>query len=266
MKTSNRLILAFLVVTIGVFVGLNGVLHDKYRKGEFVSADQLRSEDFVRYPIGKPRVISFDGTIWVNLIPADSFALELPRVNVDPDAGMFDYGPKVTLKGSEFAGKALGYEEKGDSLLVRGNTTVAVHRAFSPWYYRRGIPQVNLYAPSFDDIVLNNGQLCLRGLSTGGGPSARLTVHNSTLWIGMQYETRRYDHSENFDSLAITSTNSVLVLNASANIRLVNLSQKDSSVVTDQYSGLKAATIGSSTDSRVDLTGDHLSKSKITVQ
>jgi len=234
MKTSNRLILAFVVVSIALFVGIHWVLLGKYRNGEFVDTNVLRSENFIRYPIGKPKVISFNGTVWVNLIPADSFALELPTANVDPDAGMFDYGPRLRLINSKFEGKALGYEIKGDSLLVRGSIGFTIHRAFSPWYYRMRLPQVNLYAPSFDNIVLDHGQMCLRGVSSGAGRTAHLIVNNSTLWLGMQYETQRYDAPENFDSLAITSTNSIIVLNSSANIRLLQADIRDSSTITDQ--------------------------------
>lgn len=266
MKTSNRLILGFVVVSIGLFVGLHWVLYGKYRKGEFVTDNQLRTEDFVQYKITKPKVVSFNGTIWVNLIPSDSFALELPKVNVDPDAGIFDYGPRVNLKGPKFEGKALGYEIKGDSLIVTGNTTITVHRPFSPWYYRRQVLQVNLYAPSFDDVVVNNGQLCLRGMSSGAGRSAHLTIRNSTLWLGMQYETWRHDVPENFDSVSINAANTFIVLNTSANIRLLNADIRDSSLLSDEYSGLKEAIIGVSPNSRLQLVGDHWAKSKITVQ
>ena len=266
MKTSNKMILGFIVVTILAFLGVHAILYNKYRKGEFVAEGKLHSEDFVRYPVAKPRVVSFDGTMWVNLIPADSFALELPRVNIDPDAGMFEYGPAVKQKMAGFEGKALGYAVRGDTLVVTGNTTTTVHRPFSAWYYRRRIPQVNLYAPSFENIILNNGQLCLRGMSSGGGRSARLTVDNSTLWIGMQYESQRRDVPENFDSLDVISMNSIIVLNSSAQIRLLRASLRDSSIITDQYSGVKESIIGTSADSRVDLVGDHLAKSKITMQ
>jgi hypothetical protein len=266
MKTSNRLIIGFVIVSFALFVGVHWVLLGKYRKGEFISSEKVRNEEYIRYPIGKPRVISFDGTVWVNLIPADSFALELPRNNEDPDKGMFDYGPQVNLKGTKFEGKALGYQIKGDSLLVKGNTTIAIHRAFSPWFYRTRTPQVNLYAPSFADIILINGQLCLRGASSGTGRSAHLTVVNSTLWLGMQYETWRHDYPENFDSIDITSKNSFIVLNSPANIRMLRATITDSSLISDEYSGLQQAIIGTSTHSRVQLTGEHTAKSKITVQ
>lgn len=265
MRTSNKLLLGFVLLVFGTFLAIHGVLYGKYRKADFITDQQLRTEEFIRYAISKPRVISFDGTIWVNLIPADSFALELPRINKDPDAGMFDYGPRVNLKEARQINKALTYHEKDDTLFVSGNTAIPVHRPFSPWYYRRQIPQVNYYAPSFDNILLNNGQLCLRGKKSGYSPAAHLIIRNSTLWIGMQYETIRHDLPENFDSLDITSINSSIVLNGPARINHVNADLKDSSVITDQYSSLNFIDITSSPGSRIDLTGDSWKKSRIII-
>jgi hypothetical protein len=266
MKTSNKLLLGFVLLSFGTFLAVHGALYGKYRNGEFVGTEQLRSEEFIRYPIAKPRVISFDGTVWVNLIPADSFALELPRVNKDPDEGMFDDGPKVRVKEIGSGDNALVYEQKNDTLFVRGNTKVTIHRPWAAHYYRRGVPIVNLYAPSFDKILLNNGQLCLRGMAPFGKAPTHLTVSNSTLWIGMQYENVRRDLTESFDSLDIGCTNSIVVLNSAANINYLSAQLKDSSVITDQYSILKNATITTSPDSRVDISGSNLKNSRIITQ
>src|SRR5258708_21436326 len=99
MKTSNKLIWAFVLVCFLASAAIHGVLYSEYRQGHFVTAEQMHAEGFVKValPAPTPRVLSFESTIWVNLIPAGSFALDLPRINKDPCAGLFETAPGVTL-------------------------------------------------------------------------------------------------------------------------------------------------------------------------
>src|ERR1700743_145188 len=98
MRTSNRLILAFIVFVFASFLAVQGTLHHQYVKGDFVPQEKLWQENFLNHPLPKPRVIVFEGTIWVNLIPADSFLLAMPRVNRDPDEGLFRSEPIAKSK------------------------------------------------------------------------------------------------------------------------------------------------------------------------
>jgi hypothetical protein len=266
MRTSNKLILAFIVVVFGSFLAINGVLHHKYVKGDFVPQEKLWQENFVDHPLPKPRVIVFDGTIWVNLIPADSFVLAMPRVNRDPDEGLFQYEPILKSKVERSRDEAIQYEQRDDTLFVTGTVQVPIHRPFSEWYYRRGLPVVDVYASSFDNILLNHGQICLRGARSGGSRPAHLTILNSTLWIGMQYATTQHDPPESFDSLDVTSSNSEIVVNSPARIRRFNVILKDTSTLIDQFSAIDSGNIVTSADSRINLSGENLKKTRITVQ
>ncbi len=267
MRTSNTLIFAFIVVVFGTFLAMQAMLHYKYVKGDFVPQETLWQESFVNHPLQKPRVIVLEGTIWVNLLPADSFVLAVPRVNRDPDAGEFKYVlPAGRSNGERGMDQAITYVERGDTLYVMGTIQVAIHRPYSEWYYRRGLPVVDIYAPSFDNILLNHGQVCLRGARSGRGRPGHLTVFNSTLWIGMQYSGERHGQPEYFDSLDISSVNSQIVVNSMAKIRHFNAQLKDSSVLADQFAAMDTATIISSLNSGMNLTGGSFKKSRITVQ
>jgi hypothetical protein len=266
MRTSNKLILAFIVVVFGSFLSINGILHHKYVKGNFVPQEKLWQENFVDHPLPKPRVIVFDGTIWVNLIPADNFVLAMPRVNRDPDEGLFQYEPTVRYKREHSRDEAIQYEQRGDTLYVTGTVEVPIHRPFSEWFYRRGLPVVDVYASSFDDILLNHGQVCLRGARSGVSRPAHLTLLNSTLWIGMQYGATRHEPPESFDSLDITSNNSEIVVNSPALIRRLNVTLKDSSTLIDQFSAIDSGNVFTSADSRINLSGENLKKTRISVQ
>jgi hypothetical protein len=266
MSTSNKLIFAFIVVVFGSFLGIHAVLHRKYVKGDFVAQEELWQENFVNHPLPKPRVIALDGTIWVNLIPADSFVLAMPRINKDPDAGMFKYDETIRTKGERSSDQAITWLQRGDTLYVTGTIRTDIHRPFSEWFYRRTLPVVDIYASSFDNILLNHGQVCLRGGRSGDSRPAHLTVLNSTLWIGMQYSNPQHDPAEAFDDLHITSSNSSIVINSPARVRHFTAALKDSSVLTDQFSTMDSSVISASVDSRINLTGENLKRSRIAVQ
>jgi hypothetical protein len=266
MRTSNKLILAFMVVVFGSFLSIHAVLRHKYVKGDFVAQEELFQESFVKRPLPKPRVIALDGTIWVNLIPADSFVLAMPRINKDPDAGMFKYVETLKSKSLRTSNDAITWLQRGDTLYITGNIQIPIHRPFSEWFYRRGLPVVDIYASSFDNILLDHGQVCLRGVRSGGSHPTHLTVLNSTLWIGMQYSTYRHDPPEYFDSLDIVSSNSDVVLNSVAQLRHFNAQLKDSSNLVDQYFNIDTANILTSPNSGINLTGENLKRSRITVQ
>lgn len=266
MRTSNKLIIAFVVVVFGSFLAINGVLHHKYVKGDFVPQEKLWQESFVDHPLPKPRVIVFDGTIWVNLIPADSFVLAMPRINRDPDAGLFQYEQVAKSKIERSRDQAIMYEQRSDTLYVTGTVQVPIHRPFSEWFYRRGLPVVDVYASSFDNILLDHGQICLRGVRSGSSRPAHLTVLNSTLWIGLQYGSARHDPPESFDSLDITSINSEIVVNSAARVNHLNVQLKDSSVLTDHFSTMDSSMISTSANSWINLSGENLKKTRITIQ
>ena len=266
MRTSNKLILAFVVVVFGIFLAIHTVLHHKYVKGDFVAQEELWQENFVNHSLPKPRVIALNGTIWVNLIPADSFVLAMPRINKDPDAGMFKYDETFKSKDKRGSDDAITWLQRGDTLYVTGTIRIPIRRPFSEWFYRRALPVVDIYASSFDNILLDHGQVCLRGVRSVGSRPAHLTVLNSTLWIGLQYTNSQHDPVEAFDSLNIAASNSSIVVNSPARVRHFTAALKDSSVLTDQFSAIDSGTISASADSRIDLTGENLKRSRVNFQ
>jgi len=267
MKTSNKWILGFILTTVLSCLGLYGLLYNEYRKGHFVTEAQIHDELFIKHPIRKPRVISFDGTVWVNLVPADSFSLELPRFNKDPDAGIFQSTPVVRLKGNGPEALAVTWRQAGDTLFIKGNIDHPLHRPWSAWYYRRNIPQVNILGPSVDEVLLNNGQLYVQGTATAAAKrSTRLTVRNSTLWLGMQYENAYHGPTEFFDSLDIHSANSITIVNRPAVISHLDLTLTDSSQVNDQYAVVGSSVIRACPDCRVELTVSNLKNNQLIIR
>lgn len=265
MKTSNKWLLGFVLTTI-LFAGtIYKILYGEYNKGHFVTRKQIHDEQFVNQPIRAPRVIVLDGATWVNLLPADQFALELPRINKDADAGLFTEAPTVRLKVNN-NNAAINWRQNGDTLFIKGNFDHVLHRPWSNYYYRLGLPQVNILGPAVDEIVVNNTQLYLQGAPAPSDKhSARLNIRNSTLWLGMQYENGTHPN-EYFDSVYIQSDNSITVVNTAAKLGYLNMTLTDSSQMHETFAGLGSAVIRSSPDSRVNLTGENLKKTRLIIR
>jgi hypothetical protein len=266
MKASNKWITAFILVTVLFCLGIYEVLYSEYRKGHFVTAAQMHDEQFVKQPLRAPRVVSIDGAVWVNLVPADSFSVELPRNNKDPDDGLFQSRPLILLKSNNAGTRAITWRQNGDTLFIKGTIDRPLHRPWSAWYYRQGLPQVNIIGPSVDEVLLNNGQLYLQGTAAvAGKQSTRLAIRNSTLWVGMQYENGHPGPKEFFDSLDIRSANSITIVNTASVIGHLQMTLSDSSVVSDQYSKTGSSVIQASPDSRVDLSGANLKNNQLII-
>ena len=267
MKASNKWIMVFILATLLFSLAVYGVLYGEYRKGHFVTEAQLHDEQFIRQPLRAPRIICFEGTVWVNLLPAGSFSIELPRINKDADAGLFQKEPTVRLLSNNAAAQAVTWRQSGDTLFVKGNFKRPLHRPWSDWYYRRENPEVNIFGPAVDEVMLNNGQLYLQGAAAATGKrSARLTIRNSTLWVGMQYQNGHQGPSEFFDSLDIHSVNSVTMVNGPAVIDHLQMTITDSSKVNDQYAKIGTSLIRSSPDSRVEFTGSNLKNNQLIIR
>jgi len=266
MKTSNKWLLGFILVTVGFALTAYKILYNEYEKGHFVTTKQIHDEQFISQPIHAPRVIVLDGAIWINLIPADQFSLELPRINKDADDGLFREQAAVRLKMANGTDAAVTWHQNGDTLFVNGHIDRPLHRPWSNYYYRVGLPQVNLLGPPVNDILVNNSQVYLQGSASAGDKrSARLTVRNSTLWLGMQYENGSHP-SEYFDTVDIQSNNSITIINTPADIGHINMTLTDSSQVHETFATLGSSSIRYSSDSRVNLTGGNLKKTQLIIR
>lgn len=267
MKTSNKWLLGFILAVLLFCLGIYEFLYSEYRKGHFVTEVQIHDETFVKQVIHTPRVISVDGAIWVNLVPADSFSLELPRFNIDPDNGLFQATPDVRLKSNTPAIPAITWRQTGDTLFIKGNNMHPLHRGWSSWYYRRALPQVNILGPAVDEVLCNNGQLYLQGATAEARKrSTRLSIRNSTLWLGLQNDNGHRGPTEFFDSLDIHSANTVTIINTPAAISHLNMNLTDSSLVIDEYANLRSSVIRTSSDCRIQLSGGNLKNNQLIIR
>jgi hypothetical protein len=255
MKKSNRLLIGFLIGAICFIALVQLVLYARYHSGHYLNEADLHREAYIQYHQPPPSVLMLDGTIWVNLLPADSFYFEFPVHPPDPqNLGYF-------AKSNSPNEKVLSYRRSGDTLYISGNFHTPNHTGFSDLFYRRQLPQVFVYGPGFRSIDLVNGEVWLKGAADSAGRRpARLNIRNSTLWIGYYAHEEGKPAPEYFDSLEVTADNSTICLNRPARISRLNLNLADSTYLFDDYTSLRSADVGCDSSSRVWITGGNLQK------
>jgi hypothetical protein len=266
MKTSDKLLLTFLLVFLAIFGAVNLALYAEYKHGDILTARDLHEEAFVKYRMPAPKYLSLSGTLWVNIIPSDSFYVEFQKKEMNLEEGFF-------VKKKQAVVKTQSYRLQGDTLLIDGNNDVTIHRPFSDFRYRMDLSEINIYCRGLREIRVNNGQVLLRGGRAGegageGGLSAttRLVAENSTLWIGEYKDPPEPGTpAERFDSLDIESRNSIVLLNSHSVIRSLHMRLDDSSELNDQHASVGIPEIDYSHNSRVNLTGVNLKKAQLSI-
>jgi hypothetical protein len=262
MKTSDKLLLTFLLVSLAVFGAVHLALYAEYKHGDILSVRDLHKEAFVKYRMPAPKYLSLNGTLWVNIIPSDSFYIEFPKNEIHPEEGFF-------VKKKQAVERKQSYHLQGDTLLIDGDNDVIIHRPFSDFRYRMDLPEINIYCRGLREVRVSNGQVLLRGVDAGeagGGLSAttRLVAENSTLWIGEYKDPPEPGApAERFDSLDIESRNSIVLLNAHSVIRSLHVRLDDNSELNDQQASVGIPEIDYSPNSRVNLTGGNLKKARL---
>lgn len=270
MKTSDKLLLGFSLASLGMFGGIHLVLYAEYKSGNILEEKELHNEQFIRFRMPQPRYLSLQGTIWVNILPSDSFYVEFPKKLIYPADVFFQRtknSPDPALP---------RYQQKGDTLTIMGNNKdVPIHRPFADPGYETSVPAINVYCRGLQEIDLRNGQVLLKGAGSASPlVTVRLRLENSTLWIGDAiYDRGDYLGSQNlypapepkekFDSLEVESFNSIVLLNRTADIRSLHVRLDRGSELNDQLGSVEQLTIGYSRDSRINLGGGNLKKAQL---
>lgn len=272
MKTSDKLLLGFSLASLGMFGGIHLVLYAEYKSGNIAEEKELHNEQFNRFRMPQPRYLSLQGTIWVNILPSDSFYVEFPKKPIYPADVFFQRtknAPDPALP---------HYQQKGDTLTIMGNNNgVPIHRPFADPGYEASVPAINVYCRGLQEIDLLNGQVVLNGAGSASRlVTARLRLENSTLWfgdaiyyrgdyLGTQNPNPAPEPRENFDSLEVEAVNSVVLLNRTADIRSLHIRLDKGSELNDQLGSVEHLTIGYSRDSRISLGGDNLKKAQLSI-
>ncbi|HEY1167225.1 MAG TPA: hypothetical protein VGE90_18755 [Chitinophaga sp.] len=269
MKKSTRLVWTLIFTVVLLTVAVNLFLYRQLLLGNVVTLKQVQATRLLRFDLSGINNVVLNGTVWVNIIPADSDVIEIPK----EEFGARMDQRSMLLNAMEIrGGKTPVLRQEGDTLYVQGSVRQPLHRPYADWFYRQSVGQINLYTSALRSIRIVNGQILINGgPAPVSGKSFSLDAVNATVWLAERdgQDTRDVKRDELpdefFDSVNIRCVNTVMLLNRYAVVRNLSARLDSASELIDRDARIGQPCINSSADSRVSLTGKNLIKTTIEI-
>jgi len=255
MKTSNQLLVITSVSALGIFGLAHLALYGEYKQGNIIPETQLRNEQFRRYDLPEPQYLFIQGLLFVTIIPSDTFHIELENKDVP------SMGPKASLLGEETGDPPQPtYRIAGDTLLIMGARASKIARTLDPelpWNF----PQVNIYCRNVPAILVENGQVFLKGSVRHAPGFRQLQLRDAICGVGKRPAGgNEQEHPDNFDTLRIDAANSVVVLNQPANIRSLSMRMDNRSELRDRNAEIGKISLDCADKAVIILSGKNQKK------
>ncbi|HET9055475.1 MAG TPA: hypothetical protein VFN30_01380 [Chitinophagaceae bacterium] len=123
MKTSNKILLGSLVFIMLLFTAIQVGLYAKYKKGEFVTIEQLHEEGYDRHVIAGITKVEVSGLGSLEIIPSDTLRVDIERANAkQSDITYKQKGDVLTINGG-----LTFINSKGEKEISRSNTSVVIY-------------------------------------------------------------------------------------------------------------------------------------------
>jgi hypothetical protein len=226
MKTSDKLLLTFSLSSLGIFGLVHLSLYAKYNRGDFTTPhtpQEINKDQFSRHPMPAPGFISVVGLLRVNIIPSDTFAIELENQNND--------GPHVVLNGIELKAS---YHLDGDTLIINGVNHL--DKISEMVQNNSGVvgalPQVNIYCRRLKMITAENAYLTVTGEDHPVMSTASLLIKDAICLIGTIHAESQ-SPAIHYDSHRIASVNSTVKLRKNVDIKRLGIQLDDNSLLED---------------------------------
>jgi len=269
MKKSTRLIWIFVCSVVLITVAANLFLYRQLLLGNVLTLKQVQASGLQRFNLPGIKNVVLNGTVWVNIIPADSDYIEIPK---EEFGARMDEGSTLTNALEVRGGIKPVLRQESDTLYVQGSFRQPLHRPYADWFYRQSVGQINLYSSSLRSIKIVNGQMLIKGgPAPVSGKSFSLEAVNATVWFAEQDaqdigNVKRYElPDEFFDSVDIRCANTVMLLNSTAVMRKLSARLDSASELIDRKARIGQPHVNASADSRVSLTGQNLIKTTIEI-
>lgn len=235
MKTSNKILVGAVLTIMLVLAAVHIALYAKYKKGDFVTRQQLHEERYVKQTLKGVTNIRLSGLANVDIMPSDTFVLEIENQGKDHE---------ITV------------EQKGDSLILNGGNSFKDKEGkinLTRSYY-----SVILHLPSGASIITNESEVRIKGAKdTISAPLYSINGNNTEFTFG---ETRNGKPGGSYyKSIDLYNRNGrVLFFN---DVMLGNLSLHLTNGSTEDQ-GMQAESIALEADdqSTVSLKGNNLKK------
>ncbi len=243
MKTSNKLILISSLSALGVFGAVHLALLSNYRNGRIHSEDEMNQDRFTAYHMSEPAWLSLKGQMHADIIPSDSFHIELEK-NV----------PGLT------------YRMEGDSLIISGPSSEGVNPHGS-WNEYWQWPRVYIFYSRLKNIRAEGSYLAYGNPEGTPGQSARFMLKDAQLWIGaFNPQVDSVFLNERFDSIQIGETNSTVVLNRQAQVARLSTRLDNQSEIIDRYCRIDTGWMVAAPYAKIYLMGRNFNKISLRVE
>lgn len=233
MKTSDRILLCSTLSAIGLFALVDLLHYAKYKKGEDLTFKQINALDNVAHSFTGVHWIVLDGPMRTTLYPADSLQIQVNKT-----------------QRQEFI-----YWQKADTLVIRTKGRYA-RDAHQNWFAYQEYPPLQLYFPPLQGICILQGFATLDNEETRPNCSARFLLDSAQLWIGGfdRYKDTVYG-IEPWDNITAIGTNSNIIINRQAHLKMLGLRLDNKSQAQDRWSTIDSGYIQGDTNTYIHLTG-----------
>lgn len=255
MKTSNRILLIFLISGVILFAAIHFSLYRKYEKGEIVTERELLHEFYSDYEMSVPAYLSLSNFRNIVIIPSDSFHFEIEKKS----------------------GGTAGYKLIHDSLFIFGaaNPSVTLTASAKPIVTTSGEERITalntpsvflseqlliLYCPPLKMLKIRDGSICLYGTSDHSNNRFEAYIQDCEFNFSNRnlYETA-YENKY-YDSISIHSARSYVNLNKNSVVRSLYMSMDGESQLVDNKSIIENIYLDCKPDSWLHLSGENLKR------
>ncbi len=233
MKTSNKILLGFLLAGFGFIAAAQIGLHVKYVHKEYITPEQYITSFYDEYKLPNIKHVRLMGTAACKIIPSDITELKIEK--------------------SSIAYKK--FDVSGDTLFIYGEYPSSHASSIK---LNRMAQNVRLYVPGAVDVYAINSDIEVQGGQTvDKGASWHFTINNSVL---NSREGSTLDSvNRYFDTLSVVAQNSQVLLFHSDHFKAVNV-QFDHSLIDDRKAEIGQVNITTDSTSVIIVSGRNMNK------
>jgi len=234
MKTSNKILLVFFIVTIGFLLGTRALLYNRYINKKYTPEEAFNTYFYRQYNLPQVKHVHIENIAECQLLTAAA-----PKLMVEKN-------------GSRYA----SYEIHSDTLLVKGYTGIGQDDNYK---LNRSPQEIKLYLPAGVDITAVKSNISVKGdtVQTNAAPF-HIALNYSTLNTRIYFfrdTVNRY-----FDTMFITAKNrSGIYFTRHDFFKGANITL-DSSEINDGNATINGFTVMAGKSSTVVATGNNITK------
>lgn len=236
MKTSNKILLGTFAGILLVLIAIHVALYAKYKKGDFVTVEQLHEQKYDKHVLNGVNKVEVSGLENLEIYPSDTFRIELEK--------------------REDKKQELIFEQKGDVLVLKGGTTQKNSEGKDEVY--RSFTGAVIYMPANVSINITECEASFKGADdTTKAYSGNITARNASLTFGAGKRDEKA--TGYFNNISINATGGRVEFSDDAAFKELNISLTTSEITDLGFMADKIA-VNADDKSVISLKGANLKK------